>query len=168
MKLSQFFVYVLFIVLLAGCSSGFCRKDSPGCEGRIVGTYQGEAQISSKKKQVLTSFFYDDNGRLRGRYFSNYHEYFKDPFDYYIKGEVFDIRPMSEYMIRSSWIDDSGYGNLRLVFSSDGQEFTGYRNMSQDDTNISWFGKKISDRPILSIEDLRELTDVGYVEGKAW
>jgi|GEM_PF-2224658 len=168
MKLFRSGLYVLFIVLLVGCSSGFCRKDTADCERRIIGTYQGEVQLSSKKKTVLTSFFHDDNGRLRGRYFSNYHEYFKNPFDYYIKGELFDIRPMPEYMIRSLWIDDSGNGKLRLVFSFDGQEFTGYRTMSQDDTITSWYGRKISDRPILSIEDLRELTGVGYVEGKAW
>ena len=169
MKLLHLFVYVLFIVLFTSCSSSFCRKDSPGCEGRIVGTYQGEAQISTKKRQVLTSFFYDDNGRLRGRYFSNYHEYFKNPFDYYIKGELFDIRPTSEYMLRSLWVDGSGYGNLRMVFSFDGQEFTGYRGFRQDDANTSWYGKKVSDKPILSIEDLREFAGLGYVEGsQAW
>jgi len=165
MKLLRSVVCVFLLFLLFGCSSSFCRKDSSDCEGRIVGTYQGEVQISSKKRTVLTSFFHDDNGRLRGRYFSNYHEYFKNPFDYYIKGELYDIRPTSEYMLRSLWIDDSGYGNLRVVFSLDGQEFTGYRGLSQDNASTYWYGKKVSDKPLLSIEDLREFAGYGYVEG---
>lgn len=133
-----------------------------------MGTYKGEAQLFTKKKPVLTSFFYDGNGKLRGRYFSNYDEYFKDPFDYYVKGELYDIRPTYEYMLRSMWVDDSGYGNLRMVFSYDGQEFTGYRGLKQDDVNTSWYGKKVSDKPILSIEEVREFSGLGYVEGQAW
>lgn len=165
MKLFRFVVCFLLIVIIAGCSSGFCRKDTSGCERRIVGTYQGEAQIANGMKPVLTSFFYDDSGRLRGRYFSNYREYFKNPFDYYIKGELFDIRPTSEFMLKSHWVDDSGYGNLRAIFSYDGQEFTGYRGTTQDDVSTCWYGKKILDKPLLSIEDLREFTESGYVGG---
>lgn len=165
MKLFRFGVVILLLSILVGCSSSFCRKDTTGCERRIVGTYQGEGQIATKMKPVLTSFFYDESGRLRGRYFSNYQEYFKNPFDYYIKGELFDIRPTSEFMLRSLWVDTSGYGNLRVIFSFDGQEFIGYRGTSQDDISTGWYGKKVSDQPLLSIEDLRDFTELGYVGG---
>lgn len=158
MKLFHAGVSVLCLLLLVGCTSGLCRKDSPGCEGRIVGTYQGEAQLAARKKPVLTTFFYDDNGRLRGRYFSNYQEYFRNPFDYYFKGELYDIRPAAEFMIKSLWVDESGDGTLRIVFSFDGQEFTGYRGMGHDETDTFWYGKKVSDKPVLSIEEVREFT----------
>ncbi len=42
MKLFRFVVCFLLIVIIAGCSSGFCQKDTSGCERRIVGTWYGK------------------------------------------------------------------------------------------------------------------------------
>lgn len=165
MRLFGFGVWLVLLGILAGCSSGFCRTNASGCEKRIVGAYRGETRISNRLQPVVISFFHDEAGRLRGRYFSNYDEYFKNPFEYYIKGELYDVRPASEFMIRSSWVDDSGFGSLRAIFSFDGQEFTGYRGTGDDDISTAWYGKKILDKPLLSIDDLRELNESGKFGG---
>jgi len=156
MKLLCLAAALFLLSLISGCAAGFCRQDTSGCESRIIGTYLGEARISAKMKPVLTSFYHDDKGKLRGRYFSNYKEYFDDPVHYYVMGEISDIRPKAEFMHWTTWTDETGYGNLRMVWSYDGKEFAGYRGSFSDDMTSSWYGKKVSDKPLLSIEDVRE------------
>lgn len=158
-------IAALILAVNIGCTPNFCRSDAPDCLGRLVGTYHGQAYAPGDLQPTLTSFYLDEKGNLKGKYFINYMQYDKDPAVNYWDGEIIDIKPLAEYMMWATWSDRNGKSNLRLVFSFDGSEFAGYWGFGDGDNSNPWYGKKVSDKPTITVKDLEELLGIVPVAG---
>lgn len=152
-------IIFLFTCLSTGCTHtapNFCRSESPDCIDRIVGTYLGEAFSVGGLQPTLTSFFINKDGKIVGKYFISYKEY-KSKKVYYSEGDLFDFNPLGEYVAWTTWHDEYGKGNLRLVFRFNGKEFAGYWGHSKGDHSAPWYGRKVTNVPTLTSEDIEKL-----------
>lgn len=157
--LIRYGVIFIFTYLIGGCSHAtpdFCRPELPNCMNQIVGTYLGEAFGSGGIQHTLTSFYINNNGNIEGKYFINYKEHNNKEIEY-CEGELFDFTPLGEYVAWTTWRDNFGKGNLRLVFRFNGKEFAGYWGNTHGNFSFPWYGRKVSDTPAISDEDIEKL-----------
>lgn len=144
---------------MVGCAHTdpkFCRQESPDCMSQIVGTYLGEAFGSGGLQPTLTSFYVNKSGKIEGKYFISYKEY-KGKKVYYCEGDLSDFKPLDEYVAWVKWSDVYGKGNLRMVFRFNGKEFAGYWGHSRGEHSVPWYGKKVSNSPTLTHEDIEKI-----------
>lgn len=142
-------LFSLLLFFLSGCSAtqpSFCPDGSSRCLKSLVGTYRGKIHNGGQPESALTSFYFNDQGKLVGTYFMNADT---DA----VKGEIVEFIPVGNYMALLKWKDTYGTGHLRALFSYDGQQFTGQWGIMSKLYSFPWDGTKTSLTPTTQLEN---------------
>lgn len=102
---------------------------------QLAGTYIGEVFNGADLDSVTTTFSFDNNGRLSGRYTV-------DEENGVYSGRLSNFSFEGPRTISMEWTDKFGEGFATMEFSRDFTSFTGAWGSLDSDNMLPWNGKK--------------------------
>lgn len=114
----RFFVTSLLVTLLASSYSAEAKQPSANWLNRVVGSYQSQIFNKSMLMPGKTTFMRNRNGEVIGNYF------IKEGSES-VPGTLSQCQAIKTLMLRFTWVDRYGSGDLEVTFSKDFSKFTG-------------------------------------------
>lgn len=133
-SLHAFALLSLLVPLILGGAS-VAQAQNPS-----IATYRGSVQSGGTYLPIVTTLYKDSRGQIVGEYVIH-----EDRSKTY--GSLSQFTPIGEDTAKFTWTDKYGSGKLRILFSSNLEEFTGF--WGQDErTNYRWTGIREVHTPV--------------------